>query len=119
MKGSPSLVYAIFRNLVENSYKYAGDGSAIHMEATPGKCVYYDTGIGVPPDMLDKIFERFYRIPGMTGTDWNEDTGSGLGLSVVRNAVNFHGGTITASLREEGGLAFEMSLELYGSEVPA
>jgi signal transduction histidine kinase len=113
MTGSPSLVYAIFRNLVENSYKYAGDGAAIHIEAMPGKCIYYDTGIGVPPEMLDKIFERFYRIPGMVGTDWNEDTGSGLGLSVVRNAVSFHGGTITARLREEGGLEFEMSLKLY------
>jgi len=111
MNGSPSLIYAIFRNLVENSYKYAGDGSTIHIEAQAGKCIYYDTGVGVPPDMLDKIFERFYRIPGTSGKDWNDDTGSGLGLSVVRNAVAFHGGEIKASLREGGGLSFEISLK--------
>ncbi|MCR4825116.1 MAG: HAMP domain-containing histidine kinase [Bacteroidales bacterium] len=113
MKGSPSLMYAVFRNLVENSFKYAGTGTTVHIEAGPGRCLYYDTGVGVPPDMLDKIFERFYRIPGMSGTDWHDDSGSGLGLSVVRNAVNFHGGKIAARLREEGGLAFEMTLDLY------
>ena len=112
MNGSPSLMYAVFRNLVENSYKYAGEGTEIHVEAKPGRCFYYDTGVGVPPEMLDKIFERFFRIPGMTGTDWNEDIGSGLGLSVVRNAVSFHGGEIKASLRPEGGLSFEMTLPL-------
>ncbi|MBR0315048.1 MAG: ATP-binding protein, partial [Bacteroidales bacterium] len=84
----------------------------IHVEAKPGRCFYYDTGVGVPPEMLDKIFERFFRIPGMTGTDWNVDTGSGLGLSVVRHAVSFHGGEIKASLRPEGGLSFEMTLPL-------
>lgn len=112
MNGSPSLMYAVFRNLVENSYKYAGEGTEIHIEATPGRCLYFDTGVGIPPEMLDKIFERFFRIPGMTGTDWNEDIGSGLGLSVVRNAVSFHGGEIKASLRPEGGLSFEMTLPL-------
>ncbi|KWW28980.1 MAG: two-component system, OmpR family, sensor kinase [bacterium P3] len=113
MTGSPSLMYAVFRNLVENSYKYAGDGTQIYINASPGRCSYYDTGAGVPPEMLGTIFERFFRIPGKTGSDWNEDTGSGLGLSVVRNAVSFHGGEIKASLREGGGLAFEMSLKLY------
>jgi len=112
MIGSPSLMYAVFRNLVENSYKYAGDGTEIHIEAKPGECRYYDNGVGVPADMLDKIFERFYRIPGMTGKDWNDDSGSGLGLSVVRNAVSFHHGEVKASLREEGGLMFEMTLPL-------
>ncbi|MCR5351610.1 MAG: HAMP domain-containing histidine kinase [Bacteroidales bacterium] len=112
MTGSPTLIYAIFRNLIENSYKYAGNGASIHMDAKAGLCRYYDTGVGVPPELLDKIFERFYRIPGMTGADWNEDTGSGLGLSVVRNAIQFHGGSILAHVREGGGLQFDMSLPL-------
>ncbi|MCR5520206.1 MAG: HAMP domain-containing histidine kinase [Bacteroidales bacterium] len=110
MTGNPSLLYAIFRNLVENSYKYAGDGSLIHIEASKGKLTYYDTGVAVPADMLDKIFERFYRIPGMSNGKWGEDAGSGLGLSVVRNAVDFHGGDIKARIRKEGGLEFDMTL---------
>lgn len=114
MEGSPSLVYAIFRNLVENSYKYAGEGAQIHLSARKGSCCYYDTGAGVPSAMLDKIFERFYRIPRKGDSDFREDTGSGLGLSVVRNAVAFHGGDIQASLRPEGGLCFQMRFPQLG-----
>lgn len=113
--GSASLVYAIFRNLVENSCKYAGKDVSIHISAlAQGDAVrvsYYDTGVGVPDDMLDRIFERFFRIPGKASEDCRDDVGSGLGLSVVRNAVAFHGGTITASTRESGGLGFDFTLK--------
>ena len=114
MDGSPSLVYAIFRNLVENSCKYAGKNVAVVISAEQsGSDVlvrYHDTGIGVPEDMLDRIFERFFRIPAKPSEDYRDDVGSGLGLSVVRNAVAFHGGTIKAVLRKEGGLEFEFRL---------
>lgn len=114
LDGSPCLVYAIFRNLVENSCKYAGRDIAIGISAAAeDKAVwvrYHDTGIGVPADMLDRIFERFYRIPGKASENYRDDVGSGLGLSVVRNAVAFHGGTIKAALRKEGGLEFEFLL---------
>lgn len=112
--GSPSLVYAIFRNLVENSCKYAGKNVTVVISAEKAgdevQVRYYDTGTGVPEDMLDRIFERFYRIPGKPSEDYRDDVGSGLGLSVVRNAVAFHGGTIKAVLRKEGGLEFDFSL---------
>ncbi|MBQ9889761.1 MAG: hypothetical protein IJM41_11055 [Bacteroidales bacterium] len=112
--GSPSLVYAIFRNLVENSCKYAGKNVTVVISAEKAgdevQVRYYDTGTGVPEDMLDRIFERFYRIPGKSSEDYRDDVGSGLGLSVVRNAVAFHGGTIKAALRKEGGLEFDFSL---------
>lgn len=112
--GSPSLVYAIFRNLVENSCKYAGKNVTVVISAEKAgdevQVRYYDTGTGVPEDMLDRIFERFYRIPGKPSEDYRDDIGSGLGLSVVRNAVAFHGGTIKAVLRKEGGLEFDFRL---------
>lgn len=112
--GSPSLVYAIFRNLVENSCKYAGKDLTIVITAgLTGKTAsirYYDTGTGVPEDMLDRFFERFFRIPGKPSEDYRDDVGSGLGLSVVRNAVAFHGGKIKAALRKEGGLEFNFDL---------
>lgn len=114
LDGSPSLVYAIFRNLVENSCKYAGKNVTVVISAEKAgdevHVQYYDTGTGVPEDMLDRIFERFYRIPGKPSEDYRDDVGSGLGLSVVRNAVAFHGGTIKAALRKEGGLEFEFRL---------
>lgn len=112
--GSPSLVYAIFRNLVENSCKYAGKNVSVVISAEKAgdevQVRYYDTGSGVPENMLDRIFERFYRIPGKPSEDYRDDVGSGLGLSVVRNAVAFHGGTIKAVLRKEGGLEFDFRL---------
>ena len=114
VRGNASLLYAIFRNLVENSVKYAGDGITIHVECyakSEGFChfTYYDTGHGVSEEHLSRIFERFYRVQeGRT----RDDGGSGLGLSIVRNAVAFHGGEIRAVNRKEGGLEFIFSLSV-------
>jgi len=107
-----SLVYTIVRNLVENTLKYAGEGVTMHIEcySTIEKfcyITYYDTGAGVPEDHLDKIFERFYRIDEGRARDVG---GSGLGLSIVKNAVKFHGGTVRVINRLEGGLQFFFSL---------
>ncbi len=108
MNGNRSLMYAVIRNLVENSVKYAGRGAEIHIEASRHvdhlELVYYDNGAGVSESQLGRIFERFYSIPGMPGTT----EGSGLGLSIVKNAIAFHKGTISASIRKEGGLRFDM-----------
>jgi two-component system OmpR family sensor kinase/two-component system phosphate regulon sensor histidine kinase PhoR len=98
--------------MVENSLKYAGEGITLHLHSfSPDgrhlNLTYYDTGIGVPEEHLERIFERFYRISdGRT----RDDGGSGLGLSIVRNAVAFHDGTIKASNRPGAGLQFTFTL---------
>lgn len=107
-----TLVYTIIRNLVENSLKYAGDGITHHIECYSTiehfcYLTYYDTGSGVPHDHLERIFERFYRIEEGRTRDVG---GSGLGLSIVRNAVKFHGGDIRVINRQWGGLQFFFSL---------
>lgn len=108
MNGNRSLMYAVIRNLVENSLKYAGRGAEIRLEANRHidhlELSYYDNGVGVSEFQLGRIFERFYSIPGNPGST----EGSGLGLSIVKNAVAFHKGTISASIRKEGGLRFDM-----------
>ncbi len=108
MNGNRSLIYAVVRNLVENSVKYAGKGTEIHIEASRHvdhiSLSYYDNGIGVSESQLGRIFERFYSIPGKPGST----EGSGLGLSIVKNAVVFHNGVISASIMKEGGLRFDM-----------
>ena len=72
------------------------------------KLIVKDSGIGIPDEHKDRIFERFYRVSeGRT----RDDGGSGLGLSIVKNAVAFHGGTIKAKNRPEGGLQFLFSLQ--------
>lgn len=107
-----TLVYTIVRNLVENTLKYAGDGVTMHIECYSKiekfcYLTYYDTGVGVPDDHLEKIFERFYRIDEGRARDVG---GSGLGLSIVKNAVKFHGGSVSVINRLEGGLQFFFSL---------
>lgn len=108
-----TLVYTILRNMVENSLKYAGEGVTLHLEcySTIEKFYYltfYDTGSGVPEEHLERIFERFYRVnEGRT----RDDGGSGLGLSIVKNAVAFHGGSIKAINRQWGGLQFFFTLK--------
>lgn len=112
IRGNASLIYAVFRNLVENSIKYAGENIRIHLECYARSddhyhFTYYDTGKGVSEDHLPRIFERFYRVSeGRT----RDAGGSGLGLSIVRNAIAFHGGDIRAVNRREGGLEFIFSL---------
>lgn len=108
-----TLVYAILRNLVENSLKYAGHGASIHLDCfsdgTYYHLKYYDTGHGVPEEHLERIFERFYRVSeGRT----RDDGGSGLGLSIVRNAVAFHGGRIGVANLQGGGLEFSFTLKV-------
>lgn len=109
--GNYSLLYALFRNLVENSVRYAGEGTTIvvkyNFKQKHVHFTYYDTGKGVANSELEKIFERFYRVQDEKS---HKAEGSGLGLSIVRNAVDFHGGTICASQHQGGGLQFDFDI---------
>ncbi len=111
--GNYSLIYSIFRNLVENSLHYAGEGKEIHINCYNVTTDYvyfsvYDTGVGVAEEHLPRLFERFYRVSeGRT----HDNGGTGLGLSIVRNAVIFHHGDIAVRNRKEGGLEFLFTLK--------
>lgn len=112
--GNASLLYTIFRNLVENSIKYAGNGAKIEIYSPMEDKQYQyfivaDNGPGVPSDKArEKLFDRFYRVSEGRS---RADGGSGLGLSIVKNAVLLHGGTIQAKQRTSGGLEIFFSLE--------
>ena len=113
IEGNKTLVYAIFRNLIENSINYAGDNISIgvnnYMEDNEFYYFsYYDTGQGIEENHLNRIFERFYRV--CEGRS-RQNGGSGLGLSIVKNAVLFHKGDISAKNRKDGGLEFLFSLK--------
>lgn len=106
--GSRTLLYSIFRNLTENAIAYAGEGIEIvircHNENDDAYFFeFHDNGPGLEEKHLVRIFERFYRVnEGRT----RKTGGSGLGLSIVKNAVLFHKGSILARNRTEGGLSF-------------
>lgn len=103
-----SLVYSIFRNLIDNSIAYAGRNTTIYIMAEGGcHFRYYDNGPGIPEEHLPRIFERFYRIDKGRSRRLG---GTGLGLAIVKNAVLLHGGTISVKNREEGGLEFKFNL---------
>ena len=112
IRANYNLIYAIFRNLLENSIKYAGDGCRVRIsvkfDTDEGVFDYSDNGKGVPDEELSRIFTRFYRLSEDRGAT---SSGSGLGLSIVRNAVLFHKGTITAYRPHDGGLGFRFSIK--------
>ncbi len=112
LNGNYTLVYSIFRNLMENSVRYAGKQTQINVNCynvTDEFCYFsvYDNGCGVPEEHLSRLFERFYRV---TEGRTRENGGTGLGLSIVRNAVRFHSGDISVRNRKEGGLEFLFTL---------
>lgn len=111
--GNYTLLYSIFRNLIDNSLNYGGENIEIHINdyMEDGDYVYlsfYDTGVGVEEHHLSRLFERFYRV----GEGRTRDTGgSGLGLSIVKNAILLHQGQIQVKNRLEGGLEFLFTLK--------
>lgn len=115
IKGNKTLIYSLFFNLGNNAYKYAGAGSTVTITNYLEDDNYYyfsyaDDGVGIEEKYLSSIFERFYRVAEGRTRDMG---GSGLGLSIVKDAVLFHHGTILAKSREGGGLEFLFTLRKY------
>ena len=114
VKGNHNLLYSIFRNLTDNVIRYAGTNVSVFINKyNEDKDFYYfsysDTGAGIPDEQhLNRLFERFYRI---TEGRTRDTGGSGLGLSIVKNAIAFHKGTIVAKNRPDGGLEFLFNLQ--------
>ncbi len=113
LKGNTNLVNAVFRNLIENTIRYAGENISInisvyHQDKDYYYFRYYDTGCGIKDEYhLNRLFERFYRVDeGRT----RNTGGSGLGLSIVKNAILFHKGSISVKNRKSGGLEFLFQL---------
>ena len=110
MDGNPSLLEAVFNNLIDNAIVYSG-GTKIKIEligmgSEKVVIALSDNGCGVLSEHLPRLFERFYRIDKGRS---RAAGGTGLGLSIVKNAVVLHGGEITAENQNSGGLLFKMT----------
>ena len=113
IRHDPVRVGQVVANLVGNGIKFTPRGGWIRVDvvATPdgARIDVTDTGVGIAPEELPRIFERFYR-----GTRASEarGSGSGLGLAIVRSIVEMHGGSVSVESRLGSGSTFTVSLPL-------
>lgn len=104
MNGIRRYLYEIIYNLCDNAIRYNKEGGkvTINLKSKDGNIILSvsDTGIGIPAEHQNRIFERFYRVDKSHS---KETGGTGLGLSIVKHAVAYHGGTIKLESKLEEG----------------
>jgi len=107
----PARIQQIFSNLLDNAIKHGGSRGEISVELREGGheaiVRVSDRGEGIPPEEVERIFHRFYRVDKSRS---QETPGLGLGLAITKHLVLLHGGTIRAENRLEGGAVFEVML---------
>ena len=108
--GDERLLRRALRNLLENARRYGGHDVIVLTESRAGRALVRvcDRGPGVPEAMRERIFESFFRLPGHA----EQAGGVGLGLSLVKQIAERHGGSVRCEAREGGGSCFVLSLPL-------
>jgi two-component system phosphate regulon sensor histidine kinase PhoR len=112
ISGDAARLGQVMRNLVHNAIKFTPSGGRIDVEAStgaPGRVVLNcrDTGVGIAPDDLPRIFERFWKADSSRQRDGE---GSGLGLAIVRHVVEAHGGSVSVVSEPKLGSTFTVEL---------
>jgi two-component system phosphate regulon sensor histidine kinase PhoR len=107
LQGDETQIHSAFRNLVDNAMKYTPPEGRVRIrwwqDAAGGHFSVADTGIGIAPEHLPRLTERFYRAdPGRA----RDTGGSGLGLAIVKHALQRHGGTLDIASIEGQGSTF-------------
>ncbi len=108
MDVDPARLREVVANLVANALRHTPAGGSVDLAArlvgNEVEVTVRDTGSGMEPDELGRIFERFYRSP--------DSPGSGLGLSIARDLVEAHGGAISATSAPGQGTTLRFTLPL-------
>lgn len=111
--GVKRLLYEIIYNLCDNAVKYNNEGGIADIDiSSDDKNAYItvrDSGIGIPQDQQQRVFERFYRVDKSHS---KESGGTGLGLSIVKHAVSYHNGTVSMKSEPGNGTEIRVSIPL-------
>lgn len=118
IRGHAASVLDLLDNLIDNAIRYAGRGSTVTVSLSRGPrgdaCLAVeDNGPGVPPELLPRLRERFFRAPGAT------TEGSGLGLAIVQRIAERHRAEVVYQLAEEHGLRVEVRFPAVHDDPPA
>jgi NtrC-family two-component system sensor histidine kinase KinB len=105
----PARFHLVFDNLLSNALKYTSAGDEVRVTARPEdgmvRFAVEDTGMGIAPEYLPRIFEKFYRVPGQ------EQISSGLGLTIAKETVEAHGGTLEVTSQPGKGTTFTFTVK--------
>lgn len=111
LRGDPSKLHDVLRNLIANAIIYAPERTTIRIGASRVdggiEIAVSDEGPGVPEEDRSRVFERFYRVDKSRARD---PGGTGLGLAIVKHLVGLHGGEVRVDNRPEGGARFTITL---------
>lgn len=111
--GVKRLLYEIIYNLCDNAVKYNNEGGIADIDISSDEKNAYitvrDSGIGIPQDQQERVFERFYRVDKSHS---KESGGTGLGLSIVKHAVSYHNGTVSMKSEPGNGTEIRVSIPL-------
>ncbi len=119
VEGDKGKIGQVFNNLLSNAVKFNRDGGEVSVlaELRHGtvSISVSDTGIGIPPEALDKVFDRFYQVDSSSTRKYE---GTGIGLAISQDIVRLHGSRITASSRLGEGASFQFTLPVVRPEEP-
>jgi len=105
----PERIHHVFANLLSNALRFTPPGGSVTVNAYEDqdtiRFTVADTGEGISPEHMKHLFEQFYRVPGQQA-----DSGVGLGLTIVKEIVEAHGGTVSAESDPEKGSVFQFTL---------
>jgi heavy metal sensor kinase len=113
LQGNEELLSRMIVNLIDNAIRYTPTGGSVSVdlkcEQSAVRLTVSDTGIGIPPEHIGRVFDRFYRVDDSRA---RANGGSGLGLSIVKLAAESHHGTVNVYSEPGHGSTFTVSLPL-------
>jgi signal transduction histidine kinase len=113
IKADPEKITWVINNLIANALKYTEKGDSITVRAGIAEdkvqVSVSDTGIGIPPEFVNKIFGKFVQVQGYD----REVRGTGLGLAIVKDIIDAHGGDIWCTSKLDEGSIFTFTLPIH------